>query len=55
MYVFGPEGEVGERSMGILKGRRREDVWRDALKPLGMGLVQKVGIELAAGPAPGMR
>ena len=25
VYVFGPEGEVGERSMGILKGRRREE------------------------------
>ncbi|KAI0088869.1 carboxylesterase [Irpex rosettiformis] len=55
LYVFGPEGEVGERSMGILAGRRRENLWKEALAPLGMPLVQKVGIELANGPAVGMR
>ncbi|KAI0684906.1 carboxylesterase [Cytidiella melzeri] len=55
VYVFGPEGEVGERSMGIFAGRRRENVWKEALEPLGMQLVQKVGIELSNGPAAGMR
>ena len=50
VYVFGPEGEAGERSMGIFPGRRRVDVWKDALEPLGMQLVQKVGIELSNGP-----
>lgn len=55
VYVFGPEGEVGERLMGIFAGRRRENVWRDALEPLGMQLVQKVGIELANGPSVGTR
>jgi hypothetical protein len=55
VYVFGPEGEVGERAPGIFAGRRRERAWREALAPLGMSLVQKVGIELANGPAVGMR
>ena len=50
VYVFGPEGETGERSMGIFAGRRRVDVWKDTLEPLGMHLVQKVGIELCNGP-----
>lgn len=51
VYVFGPEGEVGERSMSIFAGRRRVDVWKEALEPLGMHLVQKVGIELSNGPS----
>jgi len=55
VYVFGPEGEVGERSMNIFTGRRRESAWREALEPLGMALVQKVGIELSNGPSAGMR
>ena len=50
VYVFGPEGETGERSMNIFAGRRRLGAWKDALEPLGMQLVQKVGIELSNGP-----
>ncbi|KIP10837.1 hypothetical protein PHLGIDRAFT_65050 [Phlebiopsis gigantea 11061_1 CR5-6] len=50
VYVFGPEGEAGERSMSIFPGRRRVDLWKDALEPLGMHLAQKVGIELSNGP-----
>ncbi|KAJ7698649.1 carboxylesterase [Mycena rosella] len=50
VYVFGPEGEVGERSRQIFEGRRRWAVWKDALEPLGMQLVQKVGVELSRGP-----
>lgn len=50
VYVFGPEGEVGERSMAIFNGRRRVQVWKEALEPLGMQLVQKVGLELSNGP-----
>jgi len=50
VYVFGPEGEVGERSMSIFDGRRRTQVWKEALEPLGMHLVQKVGTELSNGP-----
>ncbi|KAJ6532705.1 Carboxylesterase family-domain-containing protein [Mycena vulgaris] len=50
VYVFGPEGEVGERSRQIFEGRRRRAVWKDALEPLGMQLVQKVGLELSRGP-----
>ena len=53
VYVFGPEGEVGERSMSIFAGRRRLDVWKEALEPLGMHLVQKVGMELSNGPTLG--
>lgn len=49
-YVFGPEGETGERSNYIFEGRRRKEVWKDALEPLGMQLVQKVGVELSRGP-----
>ncbi|KAG5341401.1 Lipase 1 [Termitomyces sp. T112] len=49
-YVFGPEGETGERSNYIFEGRRRREVWKDALEPLGMQLVQKVGVELSRGP-----
>jgi len=50
VYVFGPEGEVGERSYSIFRSRRRTQAWRDALEPLGMQLVQKVGTELSNGP-----
>lgn len=50
VYVFGPEGEVGERSMNIFAGRRRVGMWKDALEPLGMHIAQKVGIELSNGP-----
>lgn len=50
VFVFGPEGETGERSAGIFGGRRRQKIWEDVLKPLGMGLVQKVAQELSNGP-----
>ncbi|PSS15396.1 hypothetical protein PHLCEN_2v3272 [Hermanssonia centrifuga] len=55
VYVFGPEGEVGERSMGIFRGRRRFGAWKEALEPLGMYLAQKVGLELSNGPPMGSR
>jgi hypothetical protein len=50
VFVFGPEGEIGERSSCIFEGRRRKQVWKEALEPLGMQLVQKVGVELSNGP-----
>ncbi|KAJ6491347.1 Alpha/Beta hydrolase protein [Mycena vitilis] len=50
VFVFGPEGEVGERSHHIFESRRRKAVWTEALEPLGMHLVQKVGMELSRGP-----
>ncbi|KAI0674604.1 carboxylesterase [Trametes maxima] len=50
VYVFGPEGEVGERSQRIFQARRRAQVWKEALEPLGMELVQKLGAELCNGP-----
>jgi carboxylesterase type B len=50
VYVFGPEAEVGERSSFIFESRRRRALWKDALEPLGMQLVQKVGMELSRGP-----
>ncbi|RDB27475.1 Lipase 3 [Hypsizygus marmoreus] len=50
VFVFGPEGETGERSSCIFEGRRRKEMWREALEPLGMQLVQKVGMELSRGP-----
>jgi len=50
VFVFGPEGETGERSSCIFEGRRRKHVWKEALEPLGMQLVQKVGVELSNGP-----
>ncbi|CAL1708879.1 unnamed protein product [Somion occarium] len=50
VYVFGPEGETGERSLSIFEGRRRVRLWKDALEPLGMQVVQKVGMELSNGP-----
>ncbi|KAG1741475.1 Alpha/Beta hydrolase protein [Suillus paluster] len=50
VYVFGPEGETGERSAGIFGGRRRQKIWEGVLKPLGMTLVQKVAQELSNGP-----
>ncbi|KAF7316340.1 hypothetical protein MIND_00152800 [Mycena indigotica] len=50
VFVFGPEGEIGERSRQIFNGRRRHSVWEEALEPLGMQLVQKVGMELSRGP-----
>ncbi|KAK7046884.1 carboxylic ester hydrolase [Favolaschia claudopus] len=50
VFVFGPEGEVGERSRHIFENRRRRGVWKEALEPLGMQLVNKVGMELSRGP-----
>ncbi|TFY70035.1 hypothetical protein EVG20_g2904 [Dentipellis fragilis] len=50
VYVFGPEGETGERSPTIFEGRRRRAVWKAALEPLGRELVNKVGVELSNGP-----
>ncbi|KAF9559455.1 alpha/beta-hydrolase [Agrocybe pediades] len=53
VFVFGPEGETGERSNEIFEGRRRRRVWREAFEPLGPALVQKCGVELCRGPAMG--
>ena len=53
VFVFGPEGEAGERGSNIFEGRRRTEAWRAALEPLGPALVQKVGLELANGPSGG--
>lgn len=53
VFVFGPEGETGERSSCIFEGRRRRGTWKEALEPLGMQLVQKVGMELSRGPSTG--
>ncbi|KAG2003332.1 carotenoid ester lipase [Coprinopsis cinerea AmutBmut pab1-1] len=50
VFVFGPEGETGERSASIFEGRRRKHVWKEALEPLGHALVQKIGVELSRGP-----
>ncbi|GLB39173.1 putative type-B carboxylesterase lipase family protein [Lyophyllum shimeji] len=50
VFVFGPEGETGERSSFIFEGRRRKETWKEALEPLGMQLAQKVGLELSRGP-----
>ena len=50
VHVFGPEGETGERSMSIFDGRRRRVMWEEVFEPLGMTLVQKVGMELSRGP-----
>jgi carboxylesterase type B len=53
MFVFGPEGEAGERGPSIFEGRRRTEAWRSAFEPLGRTLVLKVGLELAKGPSGG--
>ena len=53
VFVFGPEGEAGERGSNIFESRRRTEAWRAALEPLGGALVQKVGLELANGPSGG--
>jgi carboxylesterase type B len=50
VFVFGPEGETGERSSCIFEGRRRKEIWKETLDPLGMQLVQKIGVELSRGP-----
>ncbi|KIJ63208.1 hypothetical protein HYDPIDRAFT_29895 [Hydnomerulius pinastri MD-312] len=55
IFVFGPEGETGERSAGIFEGRRRRKIWEEVFRPLGMALVQKVGQELSNGPGLGSR
>jgi Carboxylesterase family len=51
VFVFGPEGETGERSNCIFEGRRRKEIWKETMEPLGMELVQKLGVELSRGPA----
>ena len=53
VFVFGPEGEAGERGPNIFEGRRRTAAWRAALEPLGRALVHKVGLELSNGPSGG--
>jgi hypothetical protein len=53
VFVFGPEGEAGERSKDIFEGRRRQRMWREVFEPLGYQHVQKVGVELSRGPALG--
>ena len=55
IFVFGPEGETGERSAGVFDGRRRRKIWEEVLRPLGMALVHKVGHELSNGPVSGPR
>lgn len=54
-FVFGPEGETGERSWSIFEGRRRTSLWRSALMPLGLSLIQKLGEELSNGPVVGTK
>ncbi|KAF9069511.1 Carboxylesterase [Rhodocollybia butyracea] len=49
-FVFGPEGETGERSQSIFEGRRRRSCWKKAFEPLGMQVVHKMGVELSRGP-----
>ena len=51
VFVFGPEGETGERSQDIFDGRRRKGTWQEAFEPLGFQYVQKIGVELSRGPA----
>ncbi|KAF8271813.1 Alpha/Beta hydrolase protein [Lactarius quietus] len=53
VFVFGPEGEAGERGLNIFESRRRTSAWRNALEPLGDVLAQKVGLELSNGPSGG--
>jgi Carboxylesterase family len=53
VFVFGPEGEAGERGLNIFDGRRRTAAWHRALEPLGPALVHKVGVELSNGPSGG--
>ncbi|XP_006463977.1 hypothetical protein AGABI2DRAFT_194604 [Agaricus bisporus var. bisporus H97] len=50
VFVFGPEGETGERSECIFDGRRRRNLWKETFEPLGFQMVQKVGAELSRGP-----
>ena len=54
-YVFGPEAETGERSWCIFEGRRRAPIWHQALSPLGLSLVLKLGEELGNGPQVGSK
>ncbi|KAI0000647.1 Alpha/Beta hydrolase protein [Russula compacta] len=51
VFVFGPEGEAGERGANIFESRRRTAAWGEAFEPLGRALVQKVGHELGNGPS----
>ncbi|KAJ2925090.1 hypothetical protein H1R20_g11996, partial [Candolleomyces eurysporus] len=50
VFVFGPEGETGERPTTLLNGRRRQNIWKSALEPLGYQLISKLGAELSRGP-----
>jgi hypothetical protein len=50
VFVFGPEGETGERSSWIFEGRRRRKVWKEVLGPIGMTVAQKLGVEICRGP-----
>lgn len=50
IFVFGPEGETGQRSAHIFAGRRRKELWRQAFEPMGMQMVHKIGMEMSRGP-----
>ncbi|KAF8506291.1 carboxylesterase [Hysterangium stoloniferum] len=51
LYVFGPEGEIGERHLeDELSVRRRLCEWRQTLEMLPPELVHKLAIELSNGP-----
>jgi len=51
LYVFGPEGEIGERHLEDELGvRRRLYEWRQTLEQLPPELVHKLAIELSNGP-----
>ncbi|KAF8581288.1 alpha/beta-hydrolase [Ramaria rubella] len=51
LYVFGPEGEIGERDLEReLSSRRRMVEWREAFAALTPEMVHKVAVELGNGP-----
>ena len=54
--MFGPEGETGERSSIIFSARRRvgKREYDELLKSVGVGVAQKVGVELGNGPKGGL-
>ena len=35
----------------LFEGRRRVKVWKEALEPIGMSVVKKIGLELCNGPS----
>jgi hypothetical protein len=50
VYVFGPEGECGERGKAVFDGRRRVGMWSAAFRGIEGEVLSRLAGEVEAGP-----